>query len=824
MTSTFTDIWFITLILAVLSALLYTFRQPKPFGIRWGRALLVISLLTQLLMVAPLPFESVAPLNKAIVVVLLLIATMASLGFVLLQDLARPFPRLKWIWGGVMVVWAIAFLVSALTADTFVGWREWGDVTLPIATWISIVGWFLSGGSLIGLASYSFYRAHLPEWTNRCAFWMAITVFMLTSTLLVSSGSLVLESVGAVLLTASVIGTLYAIYHHRMPDIRVELIASIQTSTLTLFVWGMLFVIFSLLMRVRLESNLTSLIGIALLAFLVALLIIPIRQFVRGITGYFLKPISPNIPKATAEYSHNIALATSLGDVVSATNTTLNKTLGIQRVLLILINNTFRQADSVELIVLDSDSTPENPSYRGFLHKNSPIYHTLAVQKVPLGQYDLVHGGAYRRITSTERAFFNALLVQIYVPIVTEGRLIGILACGDKQNGTAYTREELPLLSVIGQQVGNALRTTRLIDDLQHLNKSMRELNRRLEKAKQELENMDGIKTDFVTIASHELRTPLAQIRGYTDIIDSLNQQATLNKDQAKQIVGNLRKSTERMEELIGAMLDVSQLDVNSMDLRFVRTTPETVVKMAIEPLRDAIEQRKQTLLREGVVGLPHIQADLQRIVQAFRNIILNAIKYTPDGGTIEITAQIEPTRDDKSQAKILFKFHDTGIGVATKDRELIFKKFYRGFDTQLHSSGITKFLGAGPGLGLTIAQGIIEGHGGEIWVESSGQDFEKFPGSTFYVRLPLSPREGQRIALPFDEEAVPIEKRKTSTIPVIMVTPDKLEDTKDTLNDTKGKNAIISFKPEEIQALEDDKKDAPPEGDAPEQPKEETS
>lgn len=796
MTAAFVDAWFFVLVIALLSALLYTLREPKPFGIHWGRWLLVMSMLTLGSVALPLDFATLAPFTQPMLTVLLLITTTAVLGFIIIQDLARLTPMLKWAWGVAMVIWAGAFLISALLGGEYVGWRMWGDAELPLAAWLSIVGWFLAGGSLIALASYAFYRAHLPEWTNRCAFWMVVTVFTLTSTLLLSSGAVVLESVGALLLTASAIGVLYAIYHHRMPDIRAELIASIQNSTLTLFIWGMLFVVFSLLTRLRLENTLPNLIGIALLALLVALLIIPIRQYVRAVVSYFLKPIKPNIPKATAEYSHNIALATTLSDVVSATNTTLNKTLGIQRVLLILINNTFRQADSVELIVLDNDSTPEKPSYRGFLHKHSPIYHTLAVQKVPLGQYDLVHGGAYRRITSSERAFFNALQVQIYVPIVTEGRLIGILACGDKQNGTAYTREELPLLSVIGQQVGSALRTTRLIDDLQHLNRSMRELNRRLEKAKQELENMDSIKTDFVTIASHELRTPLAQIRGYTDIIDSLNQQSALTKEQTKQLVGNLRKSTERMEELIGAMLDVSQLDVNSMDLRFVRTSPEAVVKMAIEPLKDALEQRKQTLIREGLAGLPHIQADLQRIVQAFRNIILNAIKYTPDGGTITISAQLEPSRDEETQSKILFKFKDTGIGVAAKDRELIFKKFYRGFDTQLHSSGITKFLGAGPGLGLTIAQGIIEGHGGEIWVESPGQDFEKFPGSTFYVRLPISPREGQRLALPFDEEAIPIEKRKTSTVPVITVASEKLGET---LDDTKDKNTLISFKPADM-------------------------
>lgn len=88
-----------------------------------------------------------------------------------------------------------------------------------------------------------------------------------------------------------------------------------------------------------------------------------------------------------------------------------------------------------------------------------------------------------------------------------------------------------------------------------------------------------------MTIASHELRTPLAQLRGYTDIMDALNEQGILDADKTSGMIDNMRKATERMEELIAAMLDVSQLDVNAMDLRFAQTTIETVVRMAVEPL-----------------------------------------------------------------------------------------------------------------------------------------------------------------------------------------------------------------------------------------------
>lgn len=124
----------------------------------------------------------------------------------------------------------------------------------------------------------------------------------------------------------------------------------------------------------------------------------------------------------------------------------------------------------------------------------------------------------------------------------------------------------------------------------------------------------------------------------------------------------------------------------------------------------------------------------MQRLAQALRNVVLNAIKYTPDGGRIAITGQL---RDDE----VWIAVRDSGIGIDPQYHELIFQKFFRTHDPSLHSSGATKFLGAGPGLGLTIARGVIEAHGGRIWVESDGEDRKTLPGSTFTIALPLHPR-----------------------------------------------------------------------------------
>jgi signal transduction histidine kinase len=142
---------------------------------------------------------------------------------------------------------------------------------------------------------------------------------------------------------------------------------------------------------------------------------------------------------------------------------------------------------------------------------------------------------------------------------------------------------------------------------------------------------------------------------------------------------------------------------------------------------------------------LPSIQGDLKRLVQAFKNVIGNSIKYTPDGGSIRIWGRRlqEEGTNGVMQNYVEVIVADTGIGIDRDDLELIFEKFYRVDSPDLHSTGSTKFKGAGPGLGLPIARGVIMAHGGKIWVESPGHDETRFPGSAFHILLPVVPSTG---------------------------------------------------------------------------------
>jgi signal transduction histidine kinase len=151
---------------------------------------------------------------------------------------------------------------------------------------------------------------------------------------------------------------------------------------------------------------------------------------------------------------------------------------------------------------------------------------------------------------------------------------------------------------------------------------------------------------------------------------------------------------------------------------------------------REALRERRLALYLSDMGELPHIEADSKRLFQVFDNLIVNAIKYTPDGGQVSVTVDQMKGQDGDDWVEVIVS--DTGIGIDPEHIELIFDKFYQTGHVTQHSTGRTKFKGGGPGLGLAIAKGIVDAHGGRIWAESEGYDEARCLGSQFYVVLPV--------------------------------------------------------------------------------------
>lgn len=256
-------------------------------------------------------------------------------------------------------------------------------------------------------------------------------------------------------------------------------------------------------------------------------------------------------------------------------------------------------------------------------------------------------------------------------------------------------------------------------------------ISRELEDAKNTLEKLDRSKSDFIAVAAHELKTPLTLIEGYASMVqDQLskgNQSASLSV-----YLNGMSNGIHRLQEIVNDMIDVSMIDNDLLKLNFQPVWIRQIFELAQNELAKYIHERSQRLIINQFDGYNQMTyGDPERLYQALRNLLTNAIKFTPDGGEITIDGR-------KLPGFIEITIHDTGIGIDVANQEKIFEKFGRLGSVQLHSSGKTKFKGGGPGLGLPITKGLIEAHGGAIWVESEGCDEVELPGTTFHILLPI--------------------------------------------------------------------------------------
>ncbi len=270
-----------------------------------------------------------------------------------------------------------------------------------------------------------------------------------------------------------------------------------------------------------------------------------------------------------------------------------------------------------------------------------------------------------------------------------------------------------------------------------------RQFNRQLEEKVQErthelreayarLERLDKTKTDFITIASHELRTPLTILNVHNQILlqdEGIRQ----NSDYWKR-VRSIQDGAARIEAIVESMLDVAKIDSQALMLTPTPLSLSPLIHMVGQQFRNTLAERNLTLKIDSLRHLPEIEADAEALQKVFYHLIINAIKYTPDGGQIVISSQ---AHDSPPTVEIVVT--DSGIGIAPEVQSLIFEKFYQTGEVMLHSSGKTKFKGGGSGLGLAIVKGIVEAHNGRIWVESDGCSEETCPGSAFHLVLPVN-------------------------------------------------------------------------------------
>lgn len=275
--------------------------------------------------------------------------------------------------------------------------------------------------------------------------------------------------------------------------------------------------------------------------------------------------------------------------------------------------------------------------------------------------------------------------------------------------------------------------------------------------ARLKLEEVDRSKSNFISVAAHELKTPLTLIEGYASMMMDLSHESS-DAAQMAGMLGGVETGIKRLRHIIDDMIDLSLIDNNLLDINFRPVWVSHLIKLLKNELQDPINTRGQKLVVSDFDGhRTMIYGDSERLFQALHNVASNAIKYTPDSGTITVNGRLLP-------GFVEITIADTGIGISLDQQPIVFDKFGQVGRADLHSSSRTKFKGGGAGLGLPIARGIVEAHGGSIWVESPGYDETNLPGSTFHILLPTHPQASDpQIAQLFDGSAAADVKKEAS-------------------------------------------------------------
>ena len=216
---------------------------------------------------------------------------------------------------------------------------------------------------------------------------------------------------------------------------------------------------------------------------------------------------------------------------------------------------------------------------------------------------------------------------------------------------------------------------------------------------------------DFLPMVVHELRAPLSVIRGAADLL--IKSTDGLNAEQIHTLLNQIKTSSSSLLKMVGDILDVSKMEGGKFQINKTFGVIEDVLREECSYFESLAKVKKISLNCPNAEDIPSFSFDPERVKQVLNNLLSNAIKFTPEGGIVSVTAK-------KDDGLVRLEVCDTGVGIPNKDRPLLFQKFFQASN----QDGVTE---KGTGLGLVIAKGIVEAHGGKIWIEDNKPQGCKF-------------------------------------------------------------------------------------------------
>lgn len=377
------------------------------------------------------------------------------------------------------------------------------------------------------------------------------------------------------------------------------------------------------------------------------------------------------------------------------------------------------QADWVAMVLPDqsgdelvtmADSRPEPSEFR--VTAGSTIASWFARNRSPLRGIDIDTDPYLQAMSDVERTALHESGASLMVPMLAKGELTGIVALGPKVAGEDYTEDDISFLSSVADRSAMVIENSRMYAvEMERLD---------------ELERLDSLKSNLLLTVSHELKSPLTAIKTAADLLDATEPKPEKPPEEGSRpsprvrLLRTLKSGVERLERLTQESLDYAAMQSANLELNVVSMELDEIVQEASGLLAPAMRSRNQTFTLNVSDGASRVTADPPRVERIVTNLLSNAHKFTPTGGSI--TVDIFSDGDTR-----IVRIADTGEGIPQDEQELVFSPYYRSANADGRQHG-------GSGLGLSIARYLAELHGGALDVES-----ELGVGSVFTLRLPVS-------------------------------------------------------------------------------------
>jgi PAS domain S-box-containing protein len=274
-------------------------------------------------------------------------------------------------------------------------------------------------------------------------------------------------------------------------------------------------------------------------------------------------------------------------------------------------------------------------------------------------------------------------------------------------------------ISAVRNTAGEVIAGAAIVQDItdrKRVEQEREDFTRELEVQNERLLELDRLKDEFVALVSHELRTPLTSIHGYLELV--IDGEAGAVTDEQREFLAIVQRNANRLLALVGDLLFLAQIEAGKLSLEVDAVDLSALAAESVETARPLAEEKDITLIL-ATSPLPLLAGDRARLAQLLDNLVSNAVKFTPQGGRVDVRAS-------SSRGNAILEVRDTGMGIPAEEQEHVFERFFR-------TSRATEQAIQGTGLGLAISKAIVHAHGGQITLASSDGE-----GATFRISIPI--------------------------------------------------------------------------------------